>query len=93
MNEVVDLLFKAKVLIDKDKIFNYNEIDEIEDIERKISVKEQFISKYEDEVTMLTYKQLRDLREDLRDAEQEGMRKLTDVFNYYGVELKLKEIC
>lgn len=93
MNKIVELLFKAKVLVDKDRIFNYNEIEEIEDIERNISAKEQFISKYEDEVTMLTYKQLRDLREDLRDAEQEGMRKLTEVFNYYGIELKLKEIC
>lgn len=93
MNEVVDLLLKAKVLIDKDRVFNYNEIEDIEDIESDISSKEQFICKYEDEVTMLTYSKLRDLREDLKYAEQEGMRKLTDVFNYYGVELKLKEIC
>lgn len=84
MNEVIVLLFKAKSLVDKDRIFNYNEIDEIEDIERKISVKERFIYNYEDEATMLTYRQLKDLREDLKDAEQQGMRKLMEVLGYYN---------
>lgn len=86
MNKVVDLLYKTKVLIDKDGIFNYNEIEEIKNIERDISAKEEYINNYEDETTMLTYKQLRDLREDLKDAEQQGMRKLMEVFSYYKID-------
>lgn len=86
MNEVIILLFKAKSLVDKDRIFNYNEIDEIEDIERDISAKEEYINNYEDEATMLTYRQLKDLREDLKDAEQQGMRKLMEVLGYYKID-------
>lgn len=89
MNNIEELLVLMKVLDDKkDRIFNFNEIDDIMEIEDKIHDKERYIREYEndEDFMMLSYRQLNDLKEDLKYAEERGFKKVIDVLSYYKID-------
>lgn len=89
MNKIEELLVLARVLDDKkDRIFNFNEIDNIMVIEDKIHDKERYIREYEDDedFMILSYRQLNDLKEDLKYAEERGFKKAIEILNYYQID-------